>query len=508
MRLVLFLFTCVNLMWACFAAGQAPAGAHASELRSLTRPQSYEMRRESSSDEDLNKNGDARSIEPGGLLVLGDLEGPGVITHMWCTVGAYDPFYPRSLVLRITYDGLEHPSVEVPLGDFFGMGHGAQADFTSAVVSTSSHGRARTCYWRMPFQKRALVTVTNESRAYEVDSFYYYLDWEKHESLPDDTMYFHARYNQAAPGQPGNYVVLDTEGRGHYVGTVYSVHQMELGWFGEGDDFFYIDGEEKPSLRGTGTEDYFSDAWGFRQFSKPYYGVSLWEGYFPGDRVTAYRWHLPDPIPFKESLHFEIEHKGSVFTDFAEHLGQFIERSDWISSVAYWYQSPPAVFSEPIAPVEKRVAPYRVFKTADLTIRATPESAVEKDGPTVYFRPGTQDGSVEFDFEAAEDGRYQINALVWYSLFGGVYQAYLDDKPIGPERDFCESGQDPVWLSLDLHQLFKGTHTLRFQKTGPSPNKRTMTLPANAFGMTYLILLRLEDMPGYREALERIQKEK
>ncbi|MFO7975926.1 MAG: glycoside hydrolase family 172 protein [Candidatus Hydrogenedentota bacterium] len=507
MRLFLSSFLCVIFTCASFAAEQTVPSHVGSELRALTRPQACETRRESSSDNDLNKNGDARSIEPGGTLVLGDLEGPGAITHMWCTVGAYDPFYPRSLVLRITYDGLDHPSVEVPLGDFFGVGHGAQVDFTSAVVATSSYGRARTCYWRIPFQKRALVTVTNESEEYEVDSFYYYLDWEKHEALPEDTLYFHARYNQAAPAEPGNYVILDTKGRGHYVGTVYSVHQMELGWFGEGDDFFHIDGEEMPSLRGTGTEDYFSDAWGFRQFSKPYYGVSLWEGYFPGDRVTAYRWHLPDPISFKESLHFEIEHKGSVFTDSAEHLGQFIERSDWISSVAYWYQTPPAVFSERIAPVEKRVAPYRVFNAADLVLRATPESAVEKDGPTVYFRPGKQDGSIEFDFEVPEDGRYQVNALVWYSLFGGVYQPYLDDEPLGAPRDFCVSGQDPVWLRLDLHSLFKGTHTLRFEKTGPSPNRRTMVPPANAFGMTYLILLRLEDMAGYHEALKGVQKE-
>ena len=88
---------------------------------------------------------------------------------------------------------------------------------------------------------------------------------------------------------------------------------MELGWFGEGDDRFYIDGEEYPSLRGTGTEDYFGDAWGFRQFDRPFYGVSLWEGYFPGDRNTAYRWHIPDPVPFKNSIKVSIEHRGSIF---------------------------------------------------------------------------------------------------------------------------------------------------------------------------------------------------
>ncbi len=508
MRIMMSCLVFGAMVFVALAAAQPAAPPPSSEFSALTRVQPFEARRESSSAEDLDSNADARPIEPGETLVLGDLEGPGVISHIWCTVGAYDPFYPRSLVLRITYDDLERPSVEVPLGDFFGVGHGAQVDFTSKVVSTSSFGRARTCYWRMPFHERALVTVTNESKEHRVGSFYFYLDWEKHESLPEDTVYFHAQYRQETPAKPGNYVILDTKGRGHYVGTVYSAHQMELGWFGEGDDFFYIDGEDYPSLLGTGTEDYFCDAWGFRQFSRPYYGVSLWEGYFPGDRVTAYRWHLPDPIPFKESLYFEIEHRGSVFTDLAEHLGQFIERSDWLSSVAFWYQTPAVGISEPIAPVEERIAPYRVFEASELTFRATPEDAVEKDGPTVHFRPGERDGSIEFDVVLEEDGRYQFNAVVWYSLFSGVYQPYLNDRPIGPPRDFIESGMDPVWLSLDLHQLFAGTHTLRFEKVGASPERRSMALPANGFGMTYLILLRLEDMEGYREAMKRVLEER
>ena len=98
--------------------------------------------------------------------------------------------------------------------------------------------------------------------------------------------------------EPGDYTILETTGAGQYVGTVYSVHQMDNGWFGEGDDRFYIDGEDLPSLRGTGTEDYFNDAWGFRSFWTPFYGVPLFDGYFAGDRVSAYRWHLNDPIAF------------------------------------------------------------------------------------------------------------------------------------------------------------------------------------------------------------------
>lgn len=470
-------------------------------LGRLTVGQPFEARRESSSNEDLHKNGDGRSLAVGETLTLGELEGPGIITHIWTTVGSYDPFYARSLVLRMYWDGAENPSVEAPLGDFFGVGHGAPADFVSLPVAVSSYGRACNCFWKMPFKKSARITVTNESETYPTDSFYFYLDWQKCDSLPGDTKYFHARYRQSMPAQPGDYTILETEGSGHYVGAVYSAQQVELGWFGEGDDRFYIDGEESPSLRGTGTEDYFGDAWGFRAFSTPYYGVSLWEGYFPGDRVTAYRWHIEDPIPFKESLKVTIEHRGSVFTDFGEHLGQFLERPDWVSSVAFWYQSPPAQFAEPLSPASKRIAPYRVLSAADLVARAVPEMGMGKDGPTVNFMPLTGEASIEFDFDVAEAGRYQINGLIWHSVFGAVYQPLLDGKPLGEPLDLWLSGHDALWDSFDLHQLEAGKHTLRFEGRGASPHMRSMAPPAYAFGMTYLILLRLEDMEGYHQVL-------
>ncbi|MCX5758431.1 MAG: DUF2961 domain-containing protein, partial [Candidatus Hydrogenedentes bacterium] len=207
-------------------------------LDAVTHTPDFTSRRESSSAPDLDKNGDSKSIGPGQTITLGELEGPGVITHFWCTVGMYDPFYGRSLVVRIYWDGLGKPSVEAPLGDFFGVGHGAWTSYTSLPVSVTSNGRARTCYWRMPFRKSARVTVTNESDTIECDSFYYYLDWQKRDSLPEDSAYFHAEYRQATPAEPGDYTILETTGAGQYVGTVYSVHQMDNGWFGEGDDRF------------------------------------------------------------------------------------------------------------------------------------------------------------------------------------------------------------------------------------------------------------------------------
>jgi len=406
------------------------------------------------------------------------------------------------------WDDSDNPSVEVPLGDFFGIGHGAMVSFESNPVSTSSYGRARNCYWKMPFQKNARITVTNESDEYKTRSLYYYLDWGKHDSLPENIFYFHARYRQQFPAKPGDYTILETEGDGHYVGTVYSVQNTELGWFGEGDDRFYIDGEKHPSLRGTGTEDYFGDAWGFRQFNRPYYGVSLWEGYCPGDRVTAYRWHILDPIPFRKSIKVTMEHHGSVFSDKGIQLGSFTERADWISSVSFWYQSTPSQTEGSIPPVDKRIAPYRIISVKNMKIRANPRLDLRKSDNSVDFIPRKPDANIEFDFHINEPGRYQINAVLTHSIFGGTYQPFLDGKPLGSELDLFVSGNDPIWKSFDLHDLSEGTHTLRFEGKGASPDKRTMLPTVYHLGLSYLILLRLEDMDGYHEALKNLKKQK
>ena len=479
------------------------ATAEESPLDALTRQQHFEARRASSSNEDLKKNGDARPIPAGETLVLLDADGPGIVTHFWNTVGATDLFYGRSLVLRVYYDGGEYPSVQAPLGDFFGVGHGAYADYTSAVATVSSHGRARTCYWRIPFKQHIKITVTNDHPTEKVDSFYYYLDWQKHESLPEDTAYFHAEYHQAMPAGEGNYTILETEGRGHYVGTVHSAQQVELGWYGEGDDYFYIDGADQPQLRGTGTEDYFNDAWGFREFSTPYHGVSLYEGVFPGDRVTAYRWHIADPIPFTKSLKVEIEHRGSVFTDQAQHLGQFFERPDWVSSVAFWYQYPPKPIADVLPPVEKRIAPYKVLPVKELKYRAEPSMLLVPSGSGISYIPNTKDARLDIDFAVAEDGRYQLNAVVYKSIMGGVYQPLLDGEAFGPPLDFTIINADYMWQGLDLHDLKAGTHTLSFQGLPDvSPESRRITSGMRALGIDRLVLLRLEDMAGYHQLLK------
>ena len=212
------------------------------------------------------------------------------------------------------WDGEEHTSVECPIGDFFGIGHGVDKPFTSLPIRVSSDGRGRNCYWPMPFKKSARITVTNESDK-RCGAFYYYIDWQKHPSLSEDSAYFHAMYRQEYPCVMGqNYLLANLEGRGHYVGTIQSVYLVSPGWYGEGDDFFLSMARRSPACA-TGTEDYFCDGWGFREQSGPFYGTPLWEGYDTGDRGTP-----TDSIFLIRRLYqvmrVEIEHKGSeVFPD-------------------------------------------------------------------------------------------------------------------------------------------------------------------------------------------------
>jgi len=228
------------------------------------------------------------------------------------------------------WDGEQNPSVEVPIEDFFGVGHGLNRNLSSLPITCSSEGRARNCYWYLPFRQSALITATNEGKN-PVGAFYYYVDYRELPDPPPDIPYFHAQYRQEMPCEPGkNYLILEAEGRGYYVGCNLSILQRTMGWWGEGDDMIYADREAEPSLHGTGSEDYFSDAWGMRPDENLFYGCPLQEEDSQvGSKATVYRFHIPDPIPFKKSIHVTIEH------------GHANDRSDNYSSVAYWYQSEP-----------------------------------------------------------------------------------------------------------------------------------------------------------------------
>lgn len=476
-----FTFGClVIFLSSSLVAGLAQSDT-GNPLNGLETLKDFQSMRASSSDPDWrNGNADSRPIAPGGTLTLGELAGPGRIVHFWCTIADNEPFYSRLLTLRIYWDNETNPSVECPIGDFFGMGNGVDQPFTSLPVRVTSDGRGRNCYWPMPFRKSARITVTNEGKQ-PCRAFYYYLDWQKLPSLPKTSAYFHAMYRQEFPcGMGSNYLIADIRGRGQYVGTVLSVYQSSPGWFGEGDDFFFIDGEKEPSLRGTGTEDYFCDGWGFRQQDGPYYGAPFWEGFDTGDRGSVYRWHIPDPVAFKKSLRVEIEHKGSqVFPD-GKSTG-FIERDDLYSSVAFWYQIEPHKPWPALPPGPDRLPFHEqiLLKGHDAVAAARHSDAPlavqpvggTTDGRQLWFKPGDHDGWVEVAFNVAQAQDADVVLKMVHSFDYGIYQVELDGRQIA-QLDLYSPNTMAATDKLGRRHLDAGAHTLRFQCVGKSPESR------------------------------------
>jgi hypothetical protein len=349
-------------------------------LGSLATAKSFQARRASSYDTS-GRNADAWPIEPGETKTIAEIDGPGSISHIWFTIASGDPLYLRKLLLRAYWDGEDSPSVDTPVGDFFGLGHGRAYSYECALFNTSTNlqgetavGIAMNSWVPMPFGENARIEIVNEQEE-PVRSFYFYVDYQAYEQpLPEDTLRFHAKWRRELPtpgwtgkgsvwnsaewhqrmgGDEGvnlsdenNYCFLEAEGRGHFVGVNFAIDHMYKGWWGEGDDMFFVDGEEwPPSLHGTGSEDYLSHAWGMQNNAHLYNGTS-WAEIDSGNdwgKVCVYRYHVVDPVPFKKSLRASIEH------------GHANNRSDDWSSTAYWYQTEPHKVWAPMLPVEARM---------------------------------------------------------------------------------------------------------------------------------------------------------
>ena len=453
--------------------------AQGNPLENLSRLKQGRTMRSSSCDPDLLAgNADARPIPPGETLTIAELEGPGVINHIWNTVAAGDKGYSRLLVIRMYWDGEETPSVEAPLGDFFGMGHGVDHPFQSLPVTVTSEGRARNCYWPMPFQVSARITVTNDGPGM-VGAFYYYVDWQQMEELPADTANFHAMYRQEFPAVSGKrYLIADISGAGHYVGTVLSVRQHLASWWGEGDDFWFIDGDTEPSLRGTGSEDYFCDAWGLREMSTPYYGAPLMEGYEPLSRTTCYRWHITDPVNFKESLRLEIEHMGVTFKEDGSVRSGFEERADDFSSGAFWYQVEPHKPFQPLPEAKARLyEDWSKLVEAESDLEAasatagdiTLQEGIGTGKGQLWWTPSEPNQSLELNIDVAEEGADELMLLLTCSHDYGIFQVELDGKPVGKAVNLYSPTIKGEEVRLVIPPLKAGPHILRFANQGKDP---------------------------------------
>lgn len=308
--------------------------------------------RRSSSYDRTGGNKDSIPIKAHEKINIFDIKSSGYINHIWFTISPPPEKLSRNnVILRMYWDGNEFPSVESPIGPFFGQGWEESYEFSSMPLAAGpDKGRAMVSYFVMPFSSGARIEIENDTDQ-DIKAFYYYIDYVEVKNVPDEMGRFNAWYNheltQALPegenewdmlGYQGknisgkdNYIIADIKGKGHFAGVNYYVHSPTPMWYGEGDDMVFIDGDELPTLNGTGTEDYFNTAWCPKNiFSHPYFGYARvnndigWLG-----RTHLYRFHINDPIYFDKSLKFTIEH------------GHCNCLTLDLASVAYWYQSLP-----------------------------------------------------------------------------------------------------------------------------------------------------------------------
>lgn len=484
------------------------------------------------SDLEEKSNRDNFRVPPGHTHVLMDVEGPGLITHMWITFLGPEP-HPwakdgsanhQELLLRIYWDGSERPGVEAPVGDFFGGCFGKRSEVISTAVITEG-GDSYNCFWHMPFRKSARVEIVNESDK-PLSLLYYNIDWIKRDSLPEDTPYFYAQYTQSYPLETGKpYTLLETEGKGHYVGTVFSVRTRSPYWFGEGDEMITIDGEDIPSVWGTGTEDYFLCAWGLERTLTPYFGVPYFDQWgIVGGHTSAYRWHINDPFLFNESIKVQFETFGWISADENKENRphSWNPREDDYASVAFWYQTGTPSFEARAPHARERKLPNiertvvlvaeldygqkKLDPTAELprleyTGRGA-QIATEKEEQRypehfeypVLFVPASEEetGFLEIPFEVREKEplRLLINMGLGPNL--GIYRVTLDGVAMGTAMDFYA----PQVEAREYHFLDfwpePGTYTLKLECVGKNHL-------SSGYGMTIESVRLRERRPRVKE---------
>jgi hypothetical protein len=322
----------------------------------IDQPQPYQAARVSSARTDF-ANADAAKVAPHASHVVAELTGPGKIVHWWFTIATPEENYLRTTWIKVFWDGAAEPAIEAPFGHFHALSHGAVRPVRSAFITVEARPDLNlnlknrnvagfNCTFPMPFARGARIVIENRSPA-PLTALYYQIDWQRWPQAPSP-LRFHARWRESPPDPfPGdaagradarntrledNHLILDTQGKGHFAGVVLSVDAAGRGWW-EGDEFIWIDGEKTPSILGTGTEDYFGGAWGFRQeYNTDYHGVSFMEKVpdrpdWQAGRFTVYRFHEKDPIPFRRSFRLSIERGHNNH-----------RRDSTYSSVAFWYQ--------------------------------------------------------------------------------------------------------------------------------------------------------------------------
>ncbi len=279
----------------------------------------------------------AKEFAPGQSYTLCDIQGPGEIRHIWVTVRkGVDTL--QGIVIRAYWDGQKHPSIEAPLGAFFGIMHGKVGEYQSAAHSVNPEA-GMNIWLEMPFAKQAKITLTNESKT--STPLFYYIDYTTGDKLPSKFGRLHVLYRRENPTTlKEDFEILPKRtGKGRFVGCVLGIRTLEENWWGEGEFKVFLDGDKEfPTICGTGTEDYIGQSWGTQNVAYLYGGTSLTDGKLN----TIYRWHIKDPIYWKKDARITMQQIGwSQQVNDKTGSGLYERQDDWSCS-SFWYEPIPS----------------------------------------------------------------------------------------------------------------------------------------------------------------------
>ncbi|HEX8524095.1 MAG TPA: glycoside hydrolase family 172 protein [Tepidisphaeraceae bacterium] len=500
LSLTLVLSACRSPINPSHPAPPAPSmSAFSSPLSNLAAPHSGRAMHESSWDRG-GGNADMRRLEPGQTREIFNYSGAGVVHRFWVTIAPRsDMKLHRQTIIRMYWDDEKEPSVEAPIGDFFGVGFGEQRDYISLPLNETSGGY--NCYWPMPFHKSARWTVTNMSDK-AMDAFYYNIDFTAHDSLPPDTRHFHAQWRRENPTTNGkNYTILETTGAGHYVGVALFMQAIQprgLGFL-EGDEMITIDDHAyqspdvdqkspggklfaspttRPQIIGTGSEDYFSSGWYYDRglYSAPYHGIQIKDD--PPGRVNTYRWHIEDAMPFTKNIKVTIEHGHGRHPN--DHKADY-------SSIAFYYQTEPHTPAPPITDAAALLPtkPPQVVHFPGVTEaeslagsakasagNAQPQSMQGFNGQwsgdaQLFWTDAGESQTLEIPITAPKTGDYQITAFMTRAPDYGTVQLSVGGAPLGKPVNLYSQRVEPSGATrLGTAHLNAGQTTLTIRITG------------------------------------------
>ena len=468
------------------ALAQRPGGGTLADLASPKDGKIVHL----SSNDPSGGNGDMRGVNPGQTYTLADYSGgPGAVRRWWITLAPRNNVeIQRQCIVRCYWDGETEPSVECPVSDFFGLGFGEWKDFQSAPLNMTSGGY--NCYWPMPFKKSCKITLENRSKVH-LDALYYNLDILTQKKAPKEPLYFHAQFRRTRTQRGKPVTLLEATGRGHYVGTVLSMQFLSRRGitFLEGDEQVTIDGEKTPSILGTGTEDYFSSGWYYDTgaYSALYHGCPIKDD--AKGRISAYRFHIEDPIPFTKSIAFNIEHGGRNDVPPADYC-----------SVAFWYQTHPHAKFPPLPadllPYEPQQTPkiagmiegeglLRGAKATDGPVEAQDMSPWDSDWSglsQLWWRPTKVDATLTLTVSAAEAGQKELIGHFTKALDYGNVVVRVNGRQVGRTVNLYDPNVVPTGpISLGLVNLAAGTNTIELVVVGKDDRSKGYLVGLDGF---------------------------